>query len=80
MVIALVSQWMIQFPMAYVLSEHTSLQAHGLWWSFPVTNIVVAIVSLCWFARGSWKTGNLTEHDRQTARVADEAIVEDGIR
>jgi putative MATE family efflux protein len=80
MVIALVSQWMVQFPMAYVLSEHTSLQAHGLWWSFPVTNIVVAIVSLCWFARGSWKTGNLTEHDRQTARVADEAIVEDGIR
>ena len=55
MVIALVSQWMIQFPVAYVLSNHTVLQADGLWWSFPVTNILVALVSLGWFARGTWK-------------------------
>ena len=55
MVIALVAQWMIQFPMAYVLSKHTALQAEGLWWSFPITNVAVAIISICWFARGSWK-------------------------
>src|SRR6185312_6427983 len=35
MVIALVSQWMFQFPLAYVLSKHTDLAARGLWWSFP---------------------------------------------
>ena len=59
MVIALVSQWMIQFPVAYVLSNHTVLQADGLWWSFPVTNILVALVSLGWFARGTWKDKRL---------------------
>ena len=80
MVIALVSQWMVQFPMAYVLSKHTILQSHGLWWSFPVTNVVVAIVSICWFLRGSWKTTRLTEDEKQTAKVAQEAIIEDGIR
>lgn len=80
MVIALVSQWMVQFPMAYVLSKHTILQSQGLWWSFPVTNIVVAIVSVCWFLRGSWKTTRLTEDEQQTAKVAQEAIIEDGIR
>ena len=37
MVIALVSQFMMQFPLAYILSKHTSLQAAGLWWSFPIT-------------------------------------------
>jgi putative MATE family efflux protein len=80
MVIAMVSQWMVQFPVAYVLSKHTVLQAQGIWWSFPVTNVIVALVSVCWFARGSWKTTRLTEEDRQVAKVAQEAIIEEGIR
>lgn len=80
MVIALVSQWMVQFPLAYVLSKHTTLHADGLWWSFPATNIIVALVSVCWFARGSWKETRLTEEDRLTTKVAQEAIVEEGVR
>lgn len=76
MSIAMVSQWMVQFPLAYVLSKHTALHAQGLWWSFTVTNIVVAIVSICWFARGSWKSGRLTEDDKQIAAIAKEAIME----
>ena len=80
MVIALVSQWMLQFPLAYILSKHTSLQALGLWWSFPVTNIIVAIVAAAWFAHGGWKKTRLTHEDQQVAKVADETIVEDGLR
>ena len=80
MVIALVSQWMIQFPLAYVLSKHSVLHSDGLWWSFPVTNILVALVSLGWFARGSWKTRRLTEEDREVAKVTEEAIIEEGLR
>jgi len=78
MVIALVSQWMIQFPLAYVLSRHTVLQASGIYWSFPVTNIAVAVISVCWFAQGGWKKTRLTEQDRQVIKV-EETIVEEGI-
>jgi putative MATE family efflux protein len=81
MVVALVSQFMFQFPLAYILSKHTSLQAAGLWWSFPITLIAVAIVSICWFAQGGWKTTVLTkEESRRVAKVAEETIAEDGIR
>jgi Na+-driven multidrug efflux pump len=80
MVIALVSQFMLQFPLAYILSKHTALQAGGIWWSFPVTTIVVALVSLGWFAQGGWKTTVLTEEARQVAQVAEETIAEEGIR
>jgi putative MATE family efflux protein len=80
MVLALVSQFVLQFPLAYILSKHTSLQAAGLWWSFPITTVAVAIVSVCWFAQGGWKTTVLTEESRQVAQVAEETIAEDGIR
>ncbi|HEX6841581.1 MAG TPA: MATE family efflux transporter [Stellaceae bacterium] len=80
MVIALVAQFMLQFPLAYILAKHTSLAAAGLWWSFPVANIVVAIVALCWFAAGGWKSTRLTDEDIQVAEVAEKTITEDNIR
>jgi len=61
-----------------VLAKHTTLGADGLWWSFPVTNVAVALVSVAWFARGSWKTVRLTEDDKQVAEVAKETMVEEG--
>jgi putative MATE family efflux protein len=80
MVIAMVSQWMVQFPLAYVLSKHTTLGDQGLWWSFPITNVVVALVSIAWYARGSWKTTRITEEDRQIATTAENIYTEDGVR
>jgi putative MATE family efflux protein len=80
MVIALVSQFMLQFPLAYILSKHTALQAAGVWWSFPISTIIVALVSVAWFAQGGWKTTVLTEEGRQIAKVAEETIAEEGIR
>ncbi len=80
MIIAMVSQWMIQFPMAYILAKHTRLGPDGLWWSFPITNVVVALVSVAWFARGSWKTVRLTEDDVEVAEVTREVVIEEGLR
>ena len=80
MVIAIVSQFMFQFPLAYVLSKHTGLQAAGLWWSFPVANIASALVSACWFAQGGWKKTRLTEEDKEVAKVTEETVAEEGIR
>jgi putative MATE family efflux protein len=80
MVIAMVSQWMVQFPLAYVLSKHGALHEHGIWWSFPVTNVVVALVSIAWFARGTWQRTRITEEDKEVAQVTQEAIQEEGVR
>ena len=41
MAIALVSQWMVQFPLAYVLSTQSGLAVQGIWWSFPVSNVAI---------------------------------------
>lgn len=78
MTLALFSQWILQFPLAYILSMHTSLGPNGLWWAFPISNILVAIAAIIWFLRGDWKTTRLTEEERLTASVSDEILVEEG--
>lgn len=55
LMIGLVSQWIIQFPLAYILSKHTNLGLEGVWIAFPITNILVAIIAVLVYARGSWK-------------------------
>jgi putative MATE family efflux protein len=81
MVLALVSQWVLQFPLSYILSRHTSLGAHGLWWSFTITNVVIALVTLIWYKRGDWKKTKLTtDEERLTTEVSEEILVEEGVR
>jgi putative MATE family efflux protein len=80
MMVALVSQWVFQLPLAYVLSHWTELSAAGLWWSFPITNIAVAIGSACWFALGNWRGVQPTKEDLLAAEVADAEIAQQGIR
>jgi Na+-driven multidrug efflux pump len=77
MLIALVSQWLVQVPMAVILAR-SGLHESGLWWSFPITNVVTTIISVSWFARGGWKTKRATETD--LAAVTDEIIAEEGVR
>ncbi len=77
MTISLVSQWCLQFPLAFVLSQRTSLHAHGLWWAFPAANVTIALVSGIIFARGDWKTRRLVEP--RDIREADEEDIADQV-
>ncbi|WP_438864698.1 MATE family efflux transporter [Neptunicella sp.] len=76
MLLSLLSQWVFQFPLAYILSKHTSLHAVGIWWSFTITNILIALVSIVWFARGSWKKTRLTEDDKNIVHISEETMIE----
>jgi putative MATE family efflux protein len=59
MMTSLVSQWVLQLPLAYILAEHTPLGANGLWWSMPSANVATSIIAGALFLRGSWKTKRL---------------------
>ena len=56
---------MLQFPLAYILSLRTTLGAHGLWWSFPISNVAAAIIAGIWFSRGDWKKRRLIPQTRE---------------
>lgn len=77
MAITLVSQWVLQIPLAFALSKLTPLGVDGIWWSTPVSNIVAASAAALWFARGSWKTKRLISPVRkQQEQVEEQAQME----
>jgi Na+-driven multidrug efflux pump len=78
MVLTLVSQWVLQFPFAYVLSKHTSLGVEGIWWAFPIANVAIALITVAVYAKGDWKKKRLTdEEDALTEKVSEEIIAEE---
>ncbi|MFT3727598.1 MAG: MATE family efflux transporter [Terricaulis sp.] len=78
MVLTLVSQWVLQFPLAYVLSKHTSLGANGLWWSIPVAQVVIALITLGIYAKGDWKKKRLVDAEEiLTEKVSEEILSEE---
>jgi putative MATE family efflux protein len=72
MAIGLASQWLLQLPLAYVLSRHTELGVDGLWWSTPLANIAAAGLAAFWFLKGSWKQKRLIA----PVRLQQEAVEE----
>jgi putative MATE family efflux protein len=81
MMITLASQWVLQFPLAYVLSTHTALGGGGIWWAFPVTNVITAFIVVAVYARGDWKrTRLISRDDKVTAKVTREAEQQEPMR
>ncbi len=79
MVLSLISLFIFQFPIAYLLSKHTTLEAEGVYWAFPVTNIITTVITLVCYNRGTWKKKKVTE-DRVVGKVIKETIIEEGIQ
>ncbi len=75
MVLTLVSQWVLQFPLAYVLSKHTTLGIQGIWWAFPVSNIIIALITLGVYANGDWKTKRITGSEEILEEEVSEGIL-----
>jgi putative MATE family efflux protein len=79
MTLSLISTWVILFPVAYVLSRHTSLGARGIWWSYPIANVLSATISVGWFLGGDWKETKLLAQVQLEERVREETQIDEGI-
>lgn len=55
MLFTIIGIWIIQFPFAYIVSNMESMGYLGIWWSFPVSYVLPAIISLVWYKTGVWK-------------------------
>lgn len=55
MLISIFSLWIVRFPVAFMLSNNTSLGVDGIWWAFPISNLLAAILAFSYYKMGYWK-------------------------
>lgn len=55
MLISIFGLWILRFPLAYFLSYHTSLGYEGIWWAFPISNLITGTVAFIFYKSGYWK-------------------------
>ena len=80
MMLSMISIWIAQLPIAYYLSHYTPLAEHGIFVSFPISNIVMCIITVVWFMRGTWKKTKVIGDGKLTQKVGEEVIIEKGIQ
>ncbi|MCK4730290.1 MAG: MATE family efflux transporter [Candidatus Aenigmarchaeota archaeon] len=79
LILSIISLWVLRFPIAYILSKHTVLAELGIWIAFPIANVIAAIITIVWFAKGTWKQKRLTKDIKLTKEVTKETIIEEGV-
>jgi putative MATE family efflux protein len=78
MVLTLVGQWVLQFPLAYVLSKRTALGPRGIWIAVPVANVIILLVTVAVYATGGWKRARLVHRQDENleSQVAEETMAD----
>jgi Na+-driven multidrug efflux pump len=56
MVVSIASVWIIQLPLAYLLSRPLGFGIYGVRWALVVSAIASSIAFTAYFVRGRWKT------------------------
>ncbi len=79
MILSIISLWVLRFPLAYILSNHTSLAEIGLWVAFPSANVIAALITIIWFIKGTWKQKRITDEIKFTRETTKETIIEEGL-
>ncbi|QQG52616.1 MAG: MATE family efflux transporter [Candidatus Falkowbacteria bacterium] len=73
MMLTIISQWVIEIPLAFLLAKVFNLGILGVWLAFPITNLLAVAVYLTIFFRGRWKNKKIINDD---ARLQTEVIQE----
>jgi putative MATE family efflux protein len=79
MLLAIISLWVLRFPLAYVLSKHTALGANGIWWAVTISIMASAILAGIWFLRGDWKRKKLLDEVRLEDSAERQMAMEEGL-
>jgi Na+-driven multidrug efflux pump len=80
MYITILGQWIIKIPVAFFLAKYTILGPDGIWWSEPITSIIICVLMFFVMLRVDWSKSNLTKQDKIEKKVIEETIVEEPVR
>jgi len=61
MFISLFTLWIVRVPLAYFLSQYTSLGVDGIWWAIPMTWCFGTLGSYIYYKMGNWQKKGVVE-------------------
>lgn len=64
LLISIFNLWIIRFPLAFLLSQNTDLAEVGLWWAFPISNLLGGTVAFIYYKMGYWKVRTIRTRHR----------------
>jgi len=79
MMLAITTQWVFQFPLAYLLSHKTKLGVSGIFLAVAIANVCSSIVAILWYLRGDWKKPAIIDEIQLQQRVDAEIAVDEGL-
>jgi Na+-driven multidrug efflux pump len=79
MALSILSFWVLRFPVAWALASPGGLGPDGIFWSFPISNVLAGGLAVAWFLRGRWIRRVTDEEAVLAEAVREEAIVEEGV-
>ncbi len=79
MILALVSQWVLQFPLAFVLSHYTTMAEKGIWLAFPISIITTALITLAIYAKGDWQKHQILRKTTVLSNKVEDEVMADGM-
>jgi len=59
MLITLAMLWVVQLPLAFLLSRFTDMGMYGVRWAIVISFVVGAITFMTYFWQGRWKRKNI---------------------
>jgi putative MATE family efflux protein len=71
MFISIMTLWIVRFPLAYILSNTFEIGPVGIWWSFPISNLIAGIIAFSYFKTGYWKKRLIRDRSFLTAEVGE---------
>ncbi|WP_100611369.1 MATE family efflux transporter [Confluentibacter lentus] len=48
--------WLLQLPFAYLMAVTLDFGPTGVFWAITIAEVLIAIVAIVWFKKGTWKT------------------------
>lgn len=65
LLISIFSLWIIRFPLAFILSGKTTLGFEGIWWAFPISNLIAATAAFIYYKLGYWKLRTIRQRHQK---------------
>jgi len=79
MILTIISQYLIQFPLAYLFAVTFEMGSVGIWWSFAAANVLSTVVVVLWYMRGTWKQKNILGDADLHRKTSEEIVADKGV-